>query len=126
MQVKVRRPWVLMALKAAPALAADTAVMNRTSSFATDLQILIVDDHAIVREGLKRILESAGKHMMVSEASSGAQALEMLGKRRIDLLIVDLSMPGMSGLDLIKRVHAEYVGVALLGSRKERSVSLLL
>lgn len=88
--------------------------MNRTSSFGTDLQILIVDDHAIVREGLKRILESVGKHMLVSQASSGAQALEMLGRQRIDLLIVDLSMPGMSGLELIKRVHAEYVGVALL------------
>ena len=71
---------------------------------ATELQILIVDDHAIVREGLKRILESSGKHMMVSEASSGAQALEMLSRQRIDLMIIDLSMPGMSGLDLIKRV----------------------
>ena len=114
MPIKLLRSWVLMALKAAPALAADTANMNRPSSFATDLQILIVDDHAIVREGLKRILELAGKHMMVSEASGGAQALEMLGRQRIDLLIVDLSMPGMSGLELIKRVHAEYVGVGLL------------
>ena len=88
--------------------------MNRTGSVATDLQILIVDDHAIVREGLKRILESAGKHMLVNQASGGAQALEMLGKQRFDLLIVDFSMPGMSGLELIKRVHAEYIGVALL------------
>lgn len=114
MHIKVLRPQVLMALKRAPALTPDTGVMNRHTSFATDLQILIVDDHAIVREGLKRILESSGKHMVVSEASGGAQALEMLGRQRIDLMIIDLSMPGMSGLDLIKRVHAEYVGVGLL------------
>ena len=105
---------LLTALNGTQVPAAHTGAMNRTGSVGTDLQILVVDDHAIVREGLKRILESAGKHMMVSQASGGAQALEMLGKQRIDLLIVDFSMPGMSGLELIKRVHAEYVGVALL------------
>ncbi len=79
-----------------------------------DLQILIVDDHAIFREGLRRLLESAGRHWVVSEADSGLQALEMLRTHPMDLLIVDLSMPVMSGLDLIKRVHAEYPGVHLL------------
>ena len=102
-----------MALKPSSALAVDTCAMSRTSH-PTELQILIVDDHAIVREGLRRILESAGKHWVVSEADGGAQALEMLRTQRIDLLIVDWSMPVMSGLELIKRVHAEYPGVHLL------------
>ena len=87
--------------------------MNRTAH-PNELQILIVDDHAIVREGLKRILETAGKHWVISEAAGGLQALELLRTQRTDLLIVDLSMPGMSGLDLIKRVHAEYPGIGLL------------
>ena len=87
--------------------------MTRTHH-PTELQILIVDDHAIVREGLKRILEAAGRHWVVAEAASGMQALEIMQTLRVDLVIVDLSLPGMSGLELIKRVHAEFPGVGLL------------
>ena len=76
--------------------------------------LLLVDDHTIVREGLKRILESVADEWQITEAGSGFQALECLRRQRFGMAIVDLSMPGMSGLDLIKRVHAEYVGVGLL------------
>lgn len=68
-------------------------------------QLLIVDDHAIVREGLKRVLESAGERWQVTEASGGFQALELLRRERFALAVVDLSMPGLGGLDLIRRIH---------------------
>jgi DNA-binding NarL/FixJ family response regulator len=78
------------------------------------LRILIVDDHAIVREGLKRILDATGEGWSVTEASSGFQALELMRLAPVDLAIVDLSMPGMSGLDLIKRIRNEFAGVGVL------------
>jgi DNA-binding NarL/FixJ family response regulator len=71
------------------------------------LHILIADDHAVVREGLKRMLESTSPAWRVCEAGSGFQALEMLRREACDLAIFDLSMPGMSGLDLLRRVRTE-------------------
>jgi DNA-binding NarL/FixJ family response regulator len=78
------------------------------------LRILIVDDHAIVREGLVRILEGTGRCWQVDEASSGFQALEWLRRNEAALAIVDLSMPGMSGLDLIARLRTEFPRLRVL------------
>jgi two-component system, NarL family, invasion response regulator UvrY len=78
------------------------------------LQILIVDDHAIVREGLVRILEGTGRGWQVAEATSGFQALEWLRRNDAGLAIVDLSMPGMSGLDLISRLRKEFASLRVL------------
>lgn len=88
-----------------------------------ELQILVADDHAVVREGLKRLLESAGKGWTVSEAGSGFEALEQLRRRRFDIAIFDLSMPGMSGLDLLARVRALYppLPVLILTMRAEET-----
>jgi DNA-binding NarL/FixJ family response regulator len=87
--------------------------MHQTASLH-GLRLLISDDHAIVREGLKRILEAVGEGWAVAEASSGFQALELARRQAVDVAIVDLSMPGMSGLDLIKRLKAEFAGIAVL------------
>jgi two-component system invasion response regulator UvrY len=76
--------------------------------------LLLVDDHTIVREGLRRILEAVADEWQIIEAGSGFQALECLRRQGIRLAIVDLSMPGMSGLDLIKRIRAEYPKVLVL------------
>jgi DNA-binding NarL/FixJ family response regulator len=78
------------------------------------LPLLLVDDHTIVREGLRRILEATGEGFLIVEASSGFQALECLRQQPFRLAIVDLSMPGMSGLDLIHRIKSEYPRVAVL------------
>lgn len=78
------------------------------------LRILIVDDHAVVREGLMRVLEGTGHGWQVAEASSGFQALEWMRRHPVDLAIVDLSMPGMSGIDLIGRIRQDYPRARLL------------
>ena len=71
------------------------------------LSILIVDDHAIVREGLKRILEAKNPDWVVAEADNGSKGLEMLRRQHVDVAIVDLSMPGMSGLEFLRRARPE-------------------
>jgi DNA-binding NarL/FixJ family response regulator len=76
--------------------------------------LLLVDDHTIVREGLRRVLETASDAWQITEAGSGFQALQCLRERPFRMAIVDLSMPGMSGLELIKRIRAEFPGVAVL------------
>ena len=81
---------------------------------SAQLRLLIIDDHAILRECLRHILESAAEPMEISEASSGFQALDMLRRQAFDLAIVDLSMPGMNGIDLIRRIKSEYPKTAVL------------
>lgn len=76
--------------------------------------LLLVDDHTIVREGIKRILEPIAAEWAVTEAATAFQALECLRRQRFALAIVDLSMPGMSGLELIRRIKTEYPGVAVM------------
>ncbi|HET9822793.1 MAG TPA: response regulator transcription factor [Burkholderiaceae bacterium] len=78
------------------------------------LRLLVVDDHAIVREGLVRVLEAGEPGWTVREASNGFQALEVLRREPVDLLIADLSMPGMSGLDLIRRAKDEFPRLPVL------------
>jgi DNA-binding NarL/FixJ family response regulator len=72
------------------------------------LRILLVDDHAIVREGLQRILESTPERWVALRAESGFEALQVLRTQHVDLAIIDLSMPGMPGLDLLRRIKSEF------------------
>jgi DNA-binding NarL/FixJ family response regulator len=76
--------------------------------------LLMVDDHTIVREGLKRVLEPITHEWSITEAATAFQALQCLRRQTFDLAIVDLSMPGMSGLELIRRIKSEFPGVAVL------------
>lgn len=78
------------------------------------LHLLLVDDHTIVREGLKHLLAPLSKQWSVYEAGNGFEALDTLRRQHIDLAIVDLSLPGMSGLELIRRIKASLPEVLIL------------
>lgn len=68
-------------------------------------RMLIVDDERIEREGIKMLLKSMGQELDILEANNGKQALQILGERDVDLLLTDIKMPFMSGLDLAKQVR---------------------
>ena len=70
------------------------------------IKILILDDHSVVREGLKRIIEESSDLKVVMEAADGLDALRKLKKTEVDLVITDLSVPGISGVELVKRIKA--------------------
>jgi len=69
--------------------------------------VLIADDHKIVRDGLKRILTSHGDMEVAAEAASGDEALALVKANDYDIAMIDMSMPGLAGLDLIKRLKIE-------------------
>ena len=71
------------------------------------IKIVIADDHAIVREGLKRIVSAADDMELVGEAADGTEVMQLVRELSFDVLMLDLSMPGRSGMELIKLVHAE-------------------
>jgi two-component system, NarL family, invasion response regulator UvrY len=68
------------------------------------MRILIADDHAVVRQGLKQILAAEFKNAVFGEAGNGQQALEQVWKESWDVLVLDITMPGQSGLDVLKAI----------------------
>jgi DNA-binding NarL/FixJ family response regulator len=69
-------------------------------------RILIVDDHPITREGLANLIRQTGDLSVCGEAADAAQAISILLSSKPDLVLADISLPGRSGIDLIKDVHA--------------------
>lgn len=69
-----------------------------------NIRILLADDHEMLRAGVKHILEKNEHLTVIGEASSGEQAYELYNKLMPDLLIMDMSMPGMGGLEAIRRI----------------------
>lgn len=89
------------------------------------IRVLVADDHTVVREGIRHVLEGQGEFEVVAEASSGAEAVTLAEAHRPDVVVLDISMPGESGLQAAARLrrvvpearvlilsmhdHAEYV-----------------
>lgn len=78
------------------------------------IRVLIADDHVIVRKGLKRLFELMGDIVVAGEAVDGTNALEMLRQGEFDLLLLDLTMPGLSGVNLITRIRGQYEKLPIL------------
>lgn len=66
------------------------------------MKVLIADDHSVVREGLKQILKQVDAKVEIDEVENGSEALYFIEKNKYDLIIMDISMPGKSGLDILK------------------------
>lgn len=70
------------------------------------IRVLIADDHAVVRQGLKQILTETSEMLVIGEATSGAEALEKARSEECDVLVLDMAMPGPSGLDILKEIRS--------------------
>jgi DNA-binding NarL/FixJ family response regulator len=71
------------------------------------IEILIADDHAIVREGLKQIVADTSDMIVIDEASDGHEVLALLSKNNYDVVVLDMAMPGLTGLDILKQIKRE-------------------
>ena len=78
------------------------------------IRVLVADDHKLVREGLKQILGAAADVEVAGEAANGDEALALARKNHYDLALLDMSMPGLAGIDLIKRLKIEKPELRLL------------
>ena len=78
------------------------------------IRLMIADDHAIVRSGLRQLLSLAPDISVGAEAVDGAQVLEGLRQQRPDLLLLDINMPGLSGPDLITRIRSHWPTLPIL------------
>jgi len=78
------------------------------------IKILIADDHPVVRKGLKEIIEETPDMVVGGEASNGQEALEKVRKGDIDIVVLDIAMPGRSGLDTLKQLKSENPELSVL------------
>jgi DNA-binding NarL/FixJ family response regulator len=80
----------------------------------SDIRVLIVDDHAILRDGIRSLLERQGGITVVGEASNGREALDRVGELQPDIVLMDVAMPIMDGLEATRRVKEVYPDVRVL------------
>lgn len=87
------------------------------------IRVLLVDDHAVVREGYRHLLGSTGRIEVVADADSGAAGYRRFLKGGIDVVVIDLSMPGVGGLEVLRRMKHRQPGLhALVFSMHEEPV----
>lgn len=78
------------------------------------IRVLLADDHAIVRAGLKEILSDTGDIAVAGEATNGNEALELVREHDYDIAVLDLTMPGRSGIELVRQMKEEKPGLRVL------------
>lgn len=78
------------------------------------IRVFLVDDHAVLRAGLRRLLEDEGDFEVVGEAGGGVEAMSKLATAECDVVVLDLSLPGRSGFDVLQEVLAKRPGLRVL------------
>jgi two-component system, NarL family, response regulator LiaR len=72
------------------------------------IQVLVVDDHAMVRQGMRALLHEYENIEVIGEAANGAKAIELTGRLKPDVILMDLKMPGMDGIEAIKKIRTAH------------------
>ncbi len=87
---------------------------NASTNLSKKTEILLADDHAVVRSGLRMLLESQEGIEIVGEAESGQEALDKVKSLRPDVVLMDIAMPDMTGIEATRRIKEKYSDVAVL------------
>src|SRR5689334_24833437 len=80
-----------------------------------NLKIVLVDDHVMIRSGLRELLQKEPGWTVVGEAGNGRQAMELIRKLNPDVVVMDLSMPELNGIEATRKALAECPGVRVVG-----------
>lgn len=78
------------------------------------IRVLIADDHTIVRHGLRQILSSEQDMSVSAEAQNGQEVLDIVRREPVDIVVLDISMPGRNGLETLKELKRHYPGIAVI------------
>jgi DNA-binding NarL/FixJ family response regulator len=93
---------------------ASTATRESEKKAAEGTRVLLVDDHPMIREGFRRLLEKNGEFEVVGEVDSVEGALEALTRSRVEMVVMDIQLPGLDGVEGTKLVKAKYPDVKVV------------
>ena len=85
-----------------------------TDSHTQPIRVVLADDHAVVRKGIREFLEEEGDIVVVAEAADGAQAVSLVVEHRPDVAVLDIQMPGMGGIEATRQIKAQCPAVRVL------------
>ncbi len=78
------------------------------------IKVLIADDHALIREGIKQIIADSGEFIVIAEADSGLGALQQMRQQLLDLVLLDISLPDRNGIDVLRQARREFPALPVL------------
>ena len=79
------------------------------------IKIVLVDDHKLLREGLRNIIEQKANMFIIGEASDGREAIKICSKLLPDVLVIDVAMPGLNGIEAAKQIHKNHPEIKIIG-----------
>ncbi len=90
------------------------------------IKVLLVDDHTIVRQGLRMMLEQTNDIRVIDEAANGTEALEKIAVQQFDVVVLDIAMPDINGLEVLKRIKLDHpaVHVMMLSTYPEKQYAV--
>jgi DNA-binding NarL/FixJ family response regulator len=78
------------------------------------IRVVLADDHAVVRKGIREFLEASGRISVVAEAADGVQAMELIRRDHPDVAVLDIQMPGKTGIEVTRAIRAERLSVGVM------------
>lgn len=88
------------------------------------IELLMIEDHALMREGMKQLLKDEGDLRLAGEAATGAAALEFLARAKPELVLLDMNLPDMGGIDLLYRIRSKWPELKVLVLSMHKEVEL--
>ena len=80
-----------------------------------EIKILLVDDHKLLRDGLRNIIEQRSNMHIIGEASDGREAIKVASKLLPDVIVIDVAMPGMNGIEAAQQIHKNHPNIKIIG-----------
>lgn len=90
------------------------------------IKVMIADDHVMMREGIKQLLEFDGSIEVIEEANDGVECLEKLKTVKPDVLLLDINMPNMDGIEVLQKIHDKNISIKVLILTVHNEVEYLL
>jgi DNA-binding NarL/FixJ family response regulator len=81
----------------------------------SEIKIILVDDHKLLRDGLRNIIEQRSNMRIVGEASDGREAIKICSKLVPDVLVIDVAMPGLNGIEAARQIHKKHPEIKIIG-----------
>lgn len=98
-----------------PSSPSTTSLDSSQNDNLSMIRVLLVDDHTMLRQGLRSVIDGSHRMLVVAEASNGVEAIEAVQCSKPDVVVMDVNMPRMNGIEATKRIKEEFPEMPIIG-----------